>query len=93
MVCCHIGLCEIHGIAGVTSCGSVTSLGSRRGPVLLNKDQLAHTRLKLEEERLQQLWEHRLRESTNYKQENEVSKLETPPKRKPKPSLCLTKPK
>ncbi|XP_062501166.1 regulator of G-protein signaling protein-like [Corticium candelabrum] len=54
------GLCELHGVSGVTSCGSVTSLGSRRGPVMLTTDQLEHVRLRLEEERLRKLRESRI---------------------------------
>jgi hypothetical protein len=86
------GLCEVHSLAGVTSCGSVTSLGPRRGPILLNKHQLANTRFKLEEERLKQLKEDRVEKLTKVILTNEVSTLETPPKRKSKPSY-LTKPK
>ena len=47
-------------MSGVTSCGSVTSLGSRRGPVMLTTDQLEHVRLRLEEERLRKLRESRI---------------------------------
>lgn len=54
-----LGLCEVHGVAGVMSSGSITSLGPRQGPQLLNTDQLQRVRQKLEEQRLQQFRDQR----------------------------------